>query len=238
MASVSIVIPAFNEEKRLPVTLEKIQEYLEKKDFSHEIIIVDDGSTDNTKKSVECFEKLNIKVIPNEKNTGKGYSINRGILAAKNDIILFTDADLSTPIKFLDNFLAMHKKGYDVVIASRAINRKLVKKHQPFIREAMGRIFNIFVLLITGLKIKDTQCGFKSFTKKAAKDVFPRQTIFDFGFDVEILYIASARGFKIYESAAEWYDSPGTKVSPFRDSVRMFIDLFKIKYRSIKDFYK
>ena len=238
MKSVSIVIPAYNEENRLPDTLKKIQEYLYKRKLRHEIIIVNDGSSDNTAAAAQKFRDLRVKVINNKGNMGKGYSIHRGVLASKNDIILFTDADLSTPIKFLDNFLAIHKKGYDVAIASRALNRRLIKKRQPFLRDTMGRIFNILVTVVTGLKIKDTQCGFKSFKKKAAKQIFRRQTIFDFGFDVEILYIAALKKLKTHESAVEWYDSPGTKVNPVKDSLKMFAGLFKIKINNLKGVYK
>ncbi|MFW6210774.1 MAG: dolichyl-phosphate beta-glucosyltransferase, partial [bacterium] len=190
MSSVSIIIPAYNEEKRLPPTLKQIQNYISEKNLEHEIIIVSDGSTDNTAGAAENFPGLNIRVIENKKHRGKGYCVNTGVSNAQKDIILFSDADMSTPIKYLDDFLALHENGFDVVIASRALNRKIIKQKQPFIRDHMGRFFNFLARKITGLEILDTQCGFKSFRKNAAKHIFSRQTIFDFGFDVEILYIA------------------------------------------------
>jgi len=238
MASVSIVIPAYNEAKRLPSTLNKIKSFLSSKKLKYEIIVVNDGSSDETAKAAISVKGLKVTLISNKKNMGKGYCVNRGVKKAKNDIILFTDADLSTPVKFLSPFLKLHSKGNDVVAASRALNRKLVKKRQPIHRDMMGRIFNVFVRLITGLKIKDTQCGFKSFKKSAAKKIFSKQTIFDFGFDVEILYIASLHGFKIAESPVEWYDSPATKVNPLMDSLRMFGGLFAIRLKSIKGIYR
>ena len=238
MPSVSIIIPAYNEAKRLPSTLTRIKSYLEAKGLENEVIVVNDGSLDDTAKTAENFKGLNVKVISNEKNAGKGLCVHKGIKAAQNDIILFTDADMSTPIGFFDDFLKYHEQGYDVVIGSRALNRKLVKKKQPFHRDMMGRIFNIFVRLITGLKVKDTQCGFKSFKKDVAKNIFSKQTIFDFGFDVEILHIANIHNYKIKESAVEWYDSPGTKVNPVKDSIKMFGDLFKIKFKNAKGLYK
>jgi len=237
MKSVSIIIPAYNEEKRLPETLEKIKNYLSGKDFEYEVLLINDGSTDDTAKTASGFSGVNVKVISNKKNMGKGYCVNKGVFEAKNDIILFTDADLSTPIDSFDRFYSLHEKGYDVVIASRAVDRKLVKKRQPWIRETMGRIFNVFVRAVTGLKISDTQCGFKSFKRAAAKEIFSKQTIFGFGFDVEILYIARLQGRKIHETAVEWYDSPGTKVSALKDSARMFIELFIIRLKNLAGKY-
>ena len=199
--------------------------------------IVSDGSTDNTVPIAADFKGLNIRIFENKENRGKGYCVNIGISNAQNDIILFSDADLSTPIEHLDDFISLHSEGFDVVIASRALDRKMILQKQPFLRDTMGRFFNFFVRKITGLEIKDTQCGFKSFKKNAAKQIFSRQTIFDFGFDVEILYIAKLHEYKIKETPAAWSDSPGTKVSPLKDSAKMFFDLIDIRQKHKKGVY-
>jgi dolichyl-phosphate beta-glucosyltransferase len=238
MKLLSIIIPAYNEERRLPETLKKIHKYLTKRKFRHEILVVDDGSKDNTIKAASTVKGIKIKIVRNIKNRGKGFSINHGIKTAKGDIILFTDADLSTPIEFFDDFIRLHNTGTDVVIASRAIKGSRKKVKQPFYRDIGGRVFNLFVKIITGLMLNDTQCGFKSFKKKAAKSIFPRQTIFDFGFDAEILFIAKKHNFSIKESPVDWYDSPATKVKVFRDTLKMFFGLLKIRFNDVLGLYK
>jgi dolichyl-phosphate beta-glucosyltransferase len=235
MPLVSIIIPAFNEEKRLPAAILKIKKYVSKYRIPSEIIVVDDGSTDGT---AAAAKKLKVKLFSNAKNRGKGFSIAQGMKKAKGAIMLFTDADLSTPISFLGDFLKQHKTGVEIVVASRDIKGSNVKVPQNAFREAGGKIFNLFVRAVTWLPIHDTQCGFKSFTKKAAKTVFPRQTINGFGFDVEILYIAKKHGLKTVEFPVEWYNSPATKVSFLRDSSRMFLELFKIRMNDLKGLYK
>lgn len=235
MKTISIIIPAYNEEKRLPETIAKIRKYLSKNRIPSEIIVVDDGSTDGTAAAVK---KLKTKLISNGKNRGKGASVARGVEKAKGAITLFTDADLSTPITFLKDFIRQHENGAGIVVASRDIKGAKVKVPQNFLREAGGKIFNIFVRLVTGLPIHDTQCGFKSFTKEAAKKVFSRQTINGFGFDVEILYIAKKHGLKITEYPVTWFNSPATKVNFLRDSTRMFAELFKIRLNDFLGKYK
>jgi glycosyltransferase involved in cell wall biosynthesis len=238
MALISIVIPAYNEEKRLPGTLRKILKFISTKKIRTEIIVVDDGSRDNTAAVVTALKSPEIRLIKNLKNMGKGFSVKNGVENSRGDIILFTDADLSTPIKHLTEFIQYHNEGYEVVIASRDLVESKVMVPQSHFRELGGKIFNIMVRIVTGLPIHDTQCGFKSFTKKAAKLVFPRQTISGFGFDVEILFIAHRRKLSIKESAVEWYNAPGTKVSFFKDSIRMFAELFKIRLNGVKGLYK
>ena len=230
MAQISIIIPAYNEEKRLPATLQKISIFIKKMKLKAEIIVVDDGSTDNTAGAALCFKGAKVRVIKNPRNMGKGYSVKNGAMNSSGDIILFTDADLSTPIKHLEEFIAFHKKGYDVVIASRDLVESKVMVPQSPLREFGGKFFNLMVRAVTGLMVHDTQCGFKSFTKKAAGIIFPRQTIFNFGFDVELLYIANHRGLSIKESAVEWYNDSATKVKFLRDSVKMFAELFIIRF--------
>jgi dolichyl-phosphate beta-glucosyltransferase len=236
MPSVSIIIPAYNEEKRLPGTLSRVKKFLSAAKIRAEIIVVDDGSSDGTAALVK--KEKSVKLVSNKINSGKGFSIKRGALAAKRDIVLFTDADLSTPIAFLKPFMREHAAGVDVVVASRDIAGSKVKVPQNIFRETAGKIFNLFVRAITGLPIHDTQCGFKSFTRKAAREIFSRQTIPGFGFDAEALFIAKKHGLKIREYPVEWYNSPATKVSFFTDSLRMFAELFKIRFNDLKGLYK
>ncbi|MEI7541930.1 MAG: dolichyl-phosphate beta-glucosyltransferase [bacterium] len=238
MALISIVIPAYNEEKRLPDTLKKLLKFVSSKKINAEIIVVDDGSKDDTAAVVLALKNPKIKLIKNTKNMGKGFSVQNGVKNAKGDIILFTDADMSTPIKHLSEFIQYHKEGYEVVIASRdLVESKVIVPQSPF-REISGKVFNLMVRLVTGLPIHDTQCGFKSFTKKASKLIFSKQTIVGFGFDVEILFIAHSHKLSIKEAAVEWYNAPGTKVSFFKDSLRMFAELFKIRLNGLKGIYK
>ncbi|MDD4183452.1 MAG: glycosyltransferase family 2 protein [Candidatus Omnitrophica bacterium] len=228
----SVVIPAYNEEKRLQSTLEKIYSYLKNKNFEYEIIAIDDGSADLTamvalESRLAKENKLNL--LKNEKNTGKGFSVRKGILASTGDYILFTDSDLSTPIEEFDELLLHVQAGYDIAIGSRSVEGADVRVHQPFYREIMGRAFNFFVQLFVLKGLADTQCGFKLFKAKAAKDIAKELKIDRFGFDVEMLYLAKKKNYKIKEVPVIWLDSPVSKINPILDSWRMFIDLLTIK---------
>ncbi|MEI7640628.1 MAG: dolichyl-phosphate beta-glucosyltransferase [bacterium] len=238
MYSISIIIPAYNEEQRLPATLEKIKTYVTARQYDYEIIVVNDGSTDKTAGVAETFKDLNLRVLTHSPNRGKGYCIKTGMLNAKKDIALFTDADLSTPIEFFDTFAPLHESGADIVIASRDIKGAAVKLAQPFFREFGGKVFNLLMRLVTGLPIHDTQCGFKSFKRETLENIFKRQTIPGFGFDVEVLYIAHKLGYKIKETPVDWFDSPATKVNFLKDSTKMFAELFKIRANDFNGLYK
>lgn len=224
----SFVIPVYNEEDRIVESLEKVWDYLSSQKYNFEIVVVDDGSTDNTLKKLEEY-KDKIKVISYNPNRGKGAAVRTGMLQAKGKYRIFSDADLSTPIYEIEKLLEKLKSGADICIGSRAIDPTLIKKHQPFYREFMGKTFNKFVQLIVFRGIEDTQCGFKGFTDKAAELVFSKAKIDGFSFDVEILYLASKAGLKIEQVPVEWYNDSRTKVNPLRDSINMFIELFKIK---------
>lgn len=232
----TVIIPAYNEEKRLPPTLKEISAYLQEKGFSYEILVVDDGSQDRTAEVAEKFKRQEprLKVLRNPKNMGKGYAVRHGMLKGRGQYLLFSDSDLSTPIQELDAFLRQHQKGYPIVIGSRALKDSIIEVSQPWYRVFMGKTFNLIVRLMFWTRIKDTQCGFKSFTRQAAREVFTRQTVWGFGFDVEVLFIARKLGYKICEYPVRWINSPDTRVHALKDSMKMFWELLKIRWRLFK----
>lgn len=224
----SIVIPAYNEADRIEASLQKAVDYLGQKDYEYEIIVADDGSTDNTVAIAENFgHKVKAYALP--KNTGKGAAVRMGMLKAKGEIRIFTDADFSTPIYEIEKIIYSLKNNYDIVIGSRALDYDLVKEHQPFYREFMGKIFNKFVQFMVIKGIKDTQCGFKGFTAAAAEDIFSKAKINGFSFDVEALYLARRAGYRIDEVPVEWYNDDRSKVNPITDSISMLLEIMKIK---------
>jgi len=234
----SIVIPAFNEEKRLPATLERIANYINGAGRETEVVVVDDGSADRTINVAESFRGkiANLRVVSNGQNRGKGYSVRHGFLESRGEIVLFTDADLSAPIEEADKLLA--KMGeYDVAIGSRAVNRGLIEVHESPFRELAGIIFNRIVRIILRLPFVDTQCGFKAFQHEKCKVIFEHQTIERFGFDPELLYLARHHGLRTAEVAVRWAHSPATKVNMLRDSVQMFLDVVIIRWNSLRGRY-
>ena len=205
------------------------------------MVVVDDGSTDGTVGVVEEFCRAHpaVRLLKNPGNRGKGYSVRHGMLEAKGDWILFSDADLSAPIEEMDRLLeAAEKQGAAVVIGSRALDRSLIGVHQSFFRESAGRVFNLLVQLLTGLRFRDTQCGFKLFEARAAREVFRRQQLERFGFDAEVLFIARRLGYRTVEVPVRWSHSEGTKVSMFRDSLNMFLDLLRIRWNQLRGRYR
>lgn len=236
----SIVIPAYNEEKRLLPTLSKICAYLSDQGFPYEIIVVDDGSTDNTLQMVRNFASSDnhIVILANGQNKGKGYSVRKGMLHAKGEYVFFTDADLSTPIEEIEKCLPYLTNGYDVVIGSRSMPGSDITIHQPWYREKMGKIFNFMVNVVLLKGIIDTQCGFKGFKKKAVNTIFNRCSIDGFSFDVEALYLSRKFNFKIREIPIRWENSTLSKVNPIRHSLQMFKDLFRIKIKDLIGSYR
>ena len=234
--SISIIIPAFNEEKRRPSTLATIKEYLAAGTWEFvEIVVVDDGSHDNT---VDVALAAGARVLRNPGNRGKGYSVRHGMLKAKGELALFSDADLSAPIEELDSLWdAVEQQGANCAIGSRALNQSLIGVHQPLFREAMGRIFNLLVRLETGLPFQDTQCGFKLFETAAAREIFGRQRIDGFGFDVEVLFIANRLGYRVVEVPIRWNDVAGTKVGLLMGA-KGFLDPLKIRWNCLAGKYK
>ena len=227
----SIIIPAYNEERRIKSTLKRISNYLTSNGYRYEIIVVDDGSTDGTFSLVKRMkgEIKGLRIIKNMKNKGKGFSVKRGFLSARGRYMLFSDADLSTPIEEIEKLISWFNKGYDIVIGSRALKESHIQIHQPWYRELAGRIFNLFVQAMAVPGIKDTQCGFKCFSQKAALEICKRQRIERFSFDVEMLYIAKKLGYKIKEVPVRWFNNPQSKVSLLKDSFKMFFDLIRIR---------
>jgi dolichyl-phosphate beta-glucosyltransferase len=234
----SIVIPSFNEELRLPTTLRDISSYIRSSRRETEVIVVDDGSTDRTSDVANSFrgEIQRLRVVANEKNRGKGYSVRHGMTEARGRIVLFTDADLSAPIAEADKLLAA-LADHDVAIGSRAMNRSLISVHQSLFREYAGIIFNFIVRTILRLPFVDTQCGFKAFRRDRCRVIFEQQRIERFGFDPELLYLARHHGLRSAEIPVRWAHSPDTKVSMWRDSIQMFLDVFIIRWNSLSGRY-
>jgi dolichyl-phosphate beta-glucosyltransferase len=231
--SVSVVIPAYNEGERIGITLGKLVNNLEK-NFPHfEIIVVDDGSSDDTAEKVKRVAATNrqIALISYSPNRGKGFAVRRGMLRAANDAVLFTDADLSTPVEEIAVALAELARGFSVVIASRRHPESVIALRQSWVRELIGRTFNTLVRLMIGLPYKDTQCGFKCFTRNAAKEIFSRTRINTFSFDVEALLIAGAMGHAIKEIPVRWTNGVGSKVRPLRDGLKILGELLTL-YRA------
>jgi glycosyltransferase involved in cell wall biosynthesis len=241
LISLSIIVPAYNEERRLPATLRTLSDYLAARHFDHfEVLVVDDGSCDGTAALVREFslQAPFIRLLSNPANHGKGYVVRQGMREAQYEWVLFTDADLSTPIEDLARLeAAILDSGSDGALGSRALDRKLIGTHQPLWREASGRFFNLVMRLITGLPYSDTQCGFKLFRRDVAQAVAARQTLDGFGFDVEILFIARRLGYRIQEVAVRWNNAAGTKVSIW-NGLTAFIDPVRVRWNALRGRYK
>jgi len=232
----SIVIPAYNEELRLPATLDRIAAYLKTSGREAEVLVVDDGSKDRTAAVAESFRDRipSLRVVPNGVNRGKGYSVRHGVQEARSPFVLFTDADLSAPIEEAEKLIdALKSNNCDVAIGSRAVDRSLITVHESPFREFAGIIFNKIVRIILWLPFVDTQCGFKAFRRERCGVIFEQQTIERFGFDPELLYLARHHGLRAVEIPVRWGHSPATKVSMLRDSFQMFLDVFVIRWNSL-----
>jgi glycosyltransferase involved in cell wall biosynthesis len=237
----SIVVPAYNEEKRLPPTLAAILNYLRNSPYAGaEVVVVDDGSRDHTAEIVAAAasEHPCVRLVRNPGNRGKGYSIRHGMLEARGTWILFSDADLSAPIEELPKLMdsACARKA-QIAIGSRALDRSLIGVHQSWIREISGIFFNRVMRILTGLPFADTQCGFKLYHRDAAQIIFPRQQLDGFGFDVEDLYIARVHGLCAIEVPVRWNNVEGTKVS-LAHGARSFSDLLLVRWNHLRGRYR
>jgi dolichyl-phosphate beta-glucosyltransferase len=232
----AVVIPAYNEESRIVPTLERVREYLSAQDYSWTVLLVSDGSSDRTANLGQEFAAKDprFQVEHYTPNRGKGYAVRTGMLKAEADLILFSDADLAAPIEEVEKLLVHMKQGADVAIGSRPLRESNLEIRQPFHREVLGRAFNLSVQLLAIRGIKDTQCGFKLFTKKAAQDVFSRCKLDGFSFDFEALMIARDLGYRIEEVPIRWRHQEGSKVVLMRDGPRMLRDLVKLRLRGKK----
>jgi len=240
----SIVIPAFNEEGRLGLTLEKIFAYLDSRRLAAEIVLVDDDSSDGTNLIAQRFCEDHgladrMQILRSSRNHGKGFSIRRGMLAARGAFALMTDADLSSPIEELEKLEREVINGpCDLAFGSRDIKGSVVAIHQSWFREHSGKIFNRFVRLVTGLPFRDTQCGFKLFKMSTCLGLFEKQRVFGFGFDVELLYVARKWGLTMKEVPVVWRHAAGSKVRFATDAPRMFLDLFRIRWNDGRGYYE
>jgi glycosyltransferase involved in cell wall biosynthesis len=239
MATYSIIIPAYNESARLGATIDRVLNYIAAQHWDAEVIVVDDGSRDQTPDLIRSYAQTQptLHLLENPGNRGKGYSVRNGMLNATGEILLFTDADLSAPIEEAPNLFAAIHSGADIAIGSRWLRPELQSRRQSLLRQFYGRIFNLSLRLVLGLNFKDTQCGFKAFTRHAAQEIFPRQRIERWGFDPELLYLARKLGFKVKEVPVVWSNSEGTRISPLRDGIRMFAEVLKIRWDALKGKY-
>jgi glycosyltransferase involved in cell wall biosynthesis len=235
----SIIVPSFNEEARLPASLYLIAAYVSSQNRSAEVLVVDDGSNDRTAEVAASFADRipNLRVLTNGENRGKGYSVRHGMQEARGEYVLFTDADLSAPIEEADKLLSALRQ-YDIAIGSRALNRDLIDVHESLFREFAGIIFNRIVRIVLWLPFVDTQCGFKAFRRERCRIIFEQQRIERFGFDPELLYLARHHGLKATEIPVRWSHSPATKINMMRDSIQMFVDVFTIRWNSLLGRYR
>jgi len=235
----SIVLPAYNESARIAATLEKILAYSQQRGWKAEIIVVNDGSNDDTAQIVsgDAARHSMLRLLENPGNRGKGYSVRNGMLHAHGDILLFSDADLSSPIAEADKLFAAIAGGADVAIGSRWLRSELQTKRQPLHRQFFGRVFNLALRLILGLNFKDTQCGFKAFTRDAAQKLFTLQQIERWGFDPELLYLARRLHLTVVEVPVAWSHREGTRLNPLRDGIRMFGELLMIRWNALSGKY-
>ena len=227
---ISVVIPAYNEARNIVSTLQQVAGYFRDRGIAGEIVVVDDGSTDDTAALAHASAvAVPVQVISNEENRGKGYSVRRGILAARGQYVGFADADMSTPIEELDQVRQALAAGADMVIGSRAMTASEIEKRQPWWRERAGRLFGGFVRTVLLPQIADSQCGFKFFSHTAAQQIFSRQKLTGWAFDVELLYLARRLGYQIIQVPVHWVDDPDSNVQMLRDGPRMLLDVVRIR---------
>lgn len=239
VSKLSVVVPAYNEEERLGATLDRMIAYLADMPREWELLVVDDGSSDGTRDLVAAASKKHpeVRLIANGRNRGKGYSVRHGMLAATGDAVLFSDADLSSPIEEVEKLIPHLENGHDVVIGSRDIIGSQIEVPQPLFRRVMGYSFMVLRDWIAVSGFRDTQCGFKLFRKPAAQAVFTQSRVDGFCFDVEILAIAKTLGYRMCEIPVVWRNDERSKVNPIGDPIKMFLDLFRIRFNILRGVY-
>ncbi len=238
--SLAVVVPAYNEAQRLVHTLPTMLHYLQTHRPASELLVIDDGSVDETAAVAEKIfaqhPEVRASVLRSPQNHGKGHAVRQGLLATDAPIALFSDADLSTPLSELPRIVAPIEAGdYDIVFGSRALDRKLIGTRQSWQREQGGRVFNGLVRLLTGLPFSDTQCGFKAFRMAAARPIIERAQVDGFGFDVELLFLAHRAGLRLLEKPVRWDHNEGSKVRLLHDSLRMFGEILELRSRSARE---
>src|SRR5215469_17037389 len=240
METYSFILPAYNESERLATSLPKVLDYVRQRRLDAEIIVVNDGSKDDTAEIVRKFAAVDdcVRLLENPGNRGKGYSVRNGMLHARGDVMLFTDTDLSSPIYEADKLFAALRNGADVAIGSRWLQRELQTEPQPLMRQLYGRLFNLGLRVVLGLRYKDTQCGFKAFNRRAIDIIFTRQRIERWGFDPELLFLADKFTLKTLEVAVEWAHDHRSKLHPVRDGLRMGIEMLNIRWNAILGRYR
>jgi glycosyltransferase involved in cell wall biosynthesis len=238
-ATYSIVIPAYNESARIRATLDKVLAHIGERGWNAEVLIVNDGSSDDTAQIVQQYASQHpaLRLLENPGNRGKGYSVRNGMLHASGEWMLFSDADLSSPIEEADKLMAALAGGADVAMGSRWLRKELQTQPQPLYRQFYGRIFNVALRIILGLHYRDTQCGFKAFTRQSTDLIFPLQHIERWGFDPELLFLARKFGLKVEEVPVKWAHREGTRLNPLRDGLRMFLEILKIRWYSLTGKY-
>jgi dolichyl-phosphate beta-glucosyltransferase len=234
----SIIIPAYDEESRLPATLARVAAYVSACGRAAEVIVVDDGSHDRTAAVAASFRERmpDLRVVLNGVNRGKGFSVKHGMLEARGRLVLFTDADLSAPIEEAEKLFGA-LESCDVAIGSRALDRSLIAVHESPFRELAGIVFNRIVRLCLGLRFVDTQCGFKAFRRERCRILFEQQRIERFGFDPELLFLARRHGLAAVEIPVRWAYSPATRVHILRDSLKMFLEVVEIRWNALRGRY-
>lgn len=236
----TVVVPAFNEERRLGATMDRVALYLSQGSLSWELLIVDDGSTDGSAALAESASAAEprVRLLRVGRNRGKGNAVRAGFQDARGELVLFSDADLSTPIEELERLRAALAAGAHVAIGSRALPDSDVRVRQNILRQTMGKTFNLIVRLATGLSIHDTQCGFKLFRREPCARVFAAQRLEGFAFDVELLFLAQRCGLKVAEVPVAWINSPDSRVHVVRDSLRMLRDVLRIRLNAMLGRYR
>lgn len=239
MPRYSIIIPAYNESARLGRTLDRVLGFLSGEHWDAEVIVVNDGSGDSTADLVRGYSESHpcLRLLENPGNRGKGYSVRNGMLNALGDMLLFSDADLSAPIEESSRLFSALESGSDIAIGSRWLKPEMQTQRQSLLRQFYGRLFNLALRIVLGLNFKDTQCGFKAFTRAAAHEIFPRQHIERWGFDPELLYLARRSGLKVQEVAVHWAHVEGTRISPLRDGLRMFEEVLRVRWNAVTGKY-